>query len=64
MGVNFESLIFQNMIPPEFNGNIAKLSPVYFPKVVFTLISPFVTVTAAESGADSMTPSCPNKLLP
>jgi hypothetical protein len=63
MGVNFESLMFQNMMPPETNGNIAKLSPVYFPKVLLTLISPFVTVTA-ESGADNMTPSCPNQLLP
>ena len=63
IGVNFELLMFQMIMPPEFDANIAKLSPVFFPGMLFTLMSAFVMLMMA-SWAEKTIPSCPKKLLP
>jgi hypothetical protein len=49
IGVNFELLMFQMIMPPEFDANIAKLSPVFFPGMLSTLMSAFVILMMASS---------------
>ncbi len=48
IGVNFELLMFQMIMPPEFNAKMAKLSPVFLPGMLFTLMPAFVILMRAS----------------